>query len=68
MLTHVHQQVANHLGAGPGWTPSAANGPFDTESHFHPFCTPEDWENQHEVEQCEPCINVAYLGNTDLLL
>lgn len=46
-------KVANHLGAEPGaFEPGSWYGPFTAEEHFHPFCIPDDWDNQVQSEQC----------------
>lgn len=51
--------VANHLGSAGGvdeWRRGVKEGrygPFDREEDFHPYCTPKDWEDQAQIEQCK---------------
>jgi hypothetical protein len=52
-------QVANHVGAIPKQFQPIHYGPlFSAEQHFHPFCIPDDWNDQVQSEQCK-----CHLGN-----
>jgi alpha-amylase len=47
--------VANHVGAVSKATflPGEMYGPFNSPADYHPYCTPSNWDDQLQVEQCE---------------
>lgn len=47
--------VANHVGAVSKATflPGEMYGPFNSPADYHPYCTPTNWNDQLQVEQCE---------------